>query len=163
MYKNEIAEMAVKDIAAAKESNINFENALPFGNPPIDLDAPVAFWDMDEIEQGYALFDISMSRDDEIREIRERLTELSGGRLSNYWHYAKENPEVAESMAGLIKSLLEIGDEILEAEGDLTGCVMVADDGYYPSSIVEIAEEMSCTSGLMASEAIDYLTEEIAA
>lgn len=163
MKANEIAEMAVKDIAAAKETRTDFENALPFSDAPINSDEPLSFWDMDEIEQGYALFDISISRDDEIREIRERLTELSGGRLSNYWHYAKEDPEVAELMTVLIKDLLKIGDEILDAESDLTGCAMVADDGYYPSSILEIAEEMSCTSGLMASEAIDYLTEEIAA
>lgn len=159
MKKKEIAEMAVKDIAAAKESNIGFENALPFGNAPINSDEPLSFWDMDEIEQSYALSDISFSRDDEIREIRERLTELSGGRLSNYWYYAKENPEVAELMTVLIKDLLRVGDEVLEAEGDLTGCDMVADDGYYPSSIIEIAEEMSCTQGLMAGEAIDYLTD----
>ena len=159
MVTKEIAEMAVKDIAAAKESNIDFENPLPFGNPPINSDEPLSFWDMDEIEQSYALFDISISRDNEIREIRERLTHLSGGRLSNYWYYAKEDPEVAELMTVLIKDLLKIGDEVLEAEGDLTGCVMVADDGYYPSSILEIAEEMSCTHGLMAGEAIDYFAD----
>ena len=145
MYKKEIAEMAVKDIAAAKESNIDFENPLPFGNPPINLDEPLSFWDMDEIEQGNALFDISISRDDEIREIRERLTELSGGRLSNYWYYAEKSKTVAAKMARLVKRLLKIGNEVLEAEGDLTGCVMVADDGYYPYSILEIAEEMRCT------------------
>ena len=159
MKANEIAEMAVKDIAAAKESNIGFENPLPFGNTPINSDEPLSFWDMDEIEQGNALFDISISREDEIREIRERLTKLSGGRLSNYWHHAKEDPEVAELMTVLIKDLLKIGDEILEAESDLTGCAMVADDGYYPYSIIEIAEEMSCTQGLMAGEAIDCLTD----
>lgn len=145
MAKKEIAEMAVKDIAAAKETRTDFENALPFSDAPINLDAPVAFEDMDEIEQGYALFDISISRDDEIREIRERLTELSGGRLSNYWYYAEKSKTVAAKMARLVKRLLKIGDEVLEAEGDLTGCVMVADDGYYPSSILEIAEEMRCS------------------
>ena len=145
MTKIKIAEMAVKDIAAAKESNIDFENPLPFGNPPIDSDEPLSFWDMDEIEQGNALFYISISRDDEIREIRERLTELSGGRLCNYWYYAEKSKTVAAKMARLVKRLLKIGNEVLEAEGDLTGCVMVADDGYYPSSILEIAEEMRCS------------------
>ena len=42
MAKKEIAEMAVKDIAAAKETRTDFENALPFGNTPINLDTPVA-------------------------------------------------------------------------------------------------------------------------
>ena len=144
MQKKKIAEMAVKDIAAAKETRTDFENALPFGNPPINLDTPVAFEDMDEIEQGFALYDISMSRDDEIEEIKKEITKLSEGRLSNYWYYAEKSKTVAAKMARLLKRLVKIGNEVLEAEGKLTGCVMVPDDGYYPYSIIEIAQEMTC-------------------
>ena len=162
MTKIKTAEMAVKDIAAAKESNIDFENPLPFGNTPVNSDEPLSFWYMDEIEQSIALSNISMSRDYEIREIRERLTELSGGRLSNYWYYAKKSKTVAAKMARLVKYLLNIGNEVLEAESKLTGCVMVADDGYYPYSILEIAEEMTCSRDA-DEDTIKNLIEELTA
>lgn len=57
MKANEIAEMAVKDIAAAKESNIDFENPLPFGNAPINLDTPVAFEDIQRFREEMDYFD----------------------------------------------------------------------------------------------------------
>lgn len=162
MKQNEIAEMAVKDFAAANEINTDFENTHAFAGTPANLDAPVAFEDMDELEQGIALNEIAMSRDEEIEEIKKELTELSGGRLSNYWYYARKSKTVAAKMARLVKRLVKIGNEVLEAEGELTGCVMVADDGFYPSSIEEIAQEMSCDRDA-DEETIKSLVEELAA
>lgn len=161
MTTENIAEKVVKDYTGTQE-NSRFENAQASVLEAPVSNSPLSFEDMDELEQDDALCEIACSRDDEISEIRERLTRLSGGRLANYWYYAKEDPEVAEVMATLVKDLLRIGDEVLEAEGELTGCEMVAGDGYYPYAITEIAEEMSCTRELMAEEAIDYL-EDIAA
>ena len=53
MDNKNIAEMAVKDIAAAKETRTDFENALPFGNTPINLDTPEAS-DMPEYRKEYS-------------------------------------------------------------------------------------------------------------
>ena len=164
MTKEQIAEKVVKDYCSMnqKENNTVFNTPISSVLEAPVSNSPYSFEDMDELEQSFALNDISFSRDDEIREIRERLTRLSGGRLANYWYYAKEDPEVAEAMAVLVKRLLEIGDEVLEEEGELTGCAMCSGDGYYPWAIVEIAQDMSCCHNLIAEEAIDYL-EDIAA
>lgn len=89
------------------------------------------------------LSNLSISRDAEIEEIKKELTELSGGRLSNYWYYAEKSKTVAAKMARLVKRLIRIGNEVLKAESDLTGCDMVAGDGYYPWAIAEIATEMA--------------------